>query len=55
MKTKLIILAAVACFLPSCADFRLAGLSIETPWGSATTDAKGATVVTLKPIVIDEK
>lgn len=50
------ILALFALFLlPSCADFRLAGLSVETPYGTINTDKTGSTTVILKPIVIDEK
>lgn len=52
----IIIAAAIACFfLTSCSDFRLAGLSVETPYGSITSDKSGATTVTLRPIVIGEK
>lgn len=48
--------AALACLLlASCADLKLAGVSIETPYGTITGDGKGNYSVALKPIVIREE
>lgn len=42
-------------FLGACADFKLAGVSVETPYGTITSDKGGAVTVVVKPIVIGEK
>lgn len=52
MKTKTIAIIAIAAALTSCA-----GVSVVSPWGTATTDAKGNLIVvpTARPIVIPTK
>lgn len=50
-----LILVASASVFSSCADFKLAGLSVETPYGTINTDKQGSTTVILKPIVVHEK
>lgn len=49
MKTTAL-LAALA--LASCADFKLTG-SVETPYGTITSDKGGATI-TLRPIIVEK-
>lgn len=54
MKT-ILALVAIPCLLSSCADFKLAGLSVDTPYGTITSDKEGNTTIAIKAIVIDEK
>ena len=55
MKTRGLLILAIACLCPACANFKLAGISVETPYGSITSDKEGRTTVVIRPIVIDEK
>jgi len=55
MKTRGFLILAITCLCPGCADLRLAGVSVETPYGTITRDKEGRTTVTIRPIVIDEK
>ena len=45
----------MGCLCPGCADFELAGVAVETPYGGITRDEDGRTRVTIRAIVIGEK
>lgn len=54
MKTIIRVAAVAACFLVSaCADFKLTGFAVETPYGTINTDKNGNTTVILNPIVVE--
>ena len=55
MKTRRLLILAIACLCPACADLKLAGIAVETPYGSITSDKEGRTTFIIRPIVIDEK
>jgi hypothetical protein len=50
----LALICLTALLLPSCADFPVTG-SIQTPYGTITTDAKGGIVLAPRPIVIPQE